>query len=125
MTENTTRPGLWPIPGEGVLARQGDLILLTSTADDELTDGLLALLEKTADTGGDGRQLADAVADLLAGHASGPPAWIRPARRWWHSARLGRAWPSPSAAPPTRRSAPPRVRSGWCPGHPGYSCGAC
>ena len=72
MTENTTRPGLWPIPGEGVLARQGDLILLTSTADDELTDGLLALLEKTADTGGDGRQLADAVADLLAGHASGP-----------------------------------------------------
>ena len=72
MTENTTRPGLWPIPGEGVLARQGDLILLTSTADDELTDGLLALLEKTADTGGDGRQLADAVADLLAGHPSGP-----------------------------------------------------
>jgi hypothetical protein len=72
MTEKTTRPGLWPIPGEGVLARQGDLILLTSTADDELTDGLLALLEKTADTGGDGRQLADAVADLLAGHASGP-----------------------------------------------------
>lgn len=72
MTENTTRPGLWPIPGEGVLARQGDLILLTSTADDELTDGLLALLEKTADTGGDGRQLADAVADLLAGHPSRP-----------------------------------------------------
>jgi hypothetical protein len=72
MTENTTRPGLWPIPGEGVLARQGDLILLTSTADDELTDGLLALLEKTADSGGDGRQLADAVADLLAGHPSGP-----------------------------------------------------
>ena len=72
MTENTPRPGLWPIPGEGVLARQGDLILLTSTADDELTDGLLALLEKTADTGGDGRQLADAVADLLAGHPSGP-----------------------------------------------------
>ena len=72
MTDNTTRPGLWPIPGEGVLARQGDLILLTSTADDELTDGLLDLLEKTANTGGDGSQLADAVADLLAGHPSGP-----------------------------------------------------
>jgi FHA domain len=78
MTESMPRPGLWPIPGEGVLARQGDLILLASIADGEFADSLLALLEKTAGAGGDGRQLADAVADLLADHASWPASWEQP-----------------------------------------------
>jgi hypothetical protein len=78
MTENMPRPGLWPIPGEGVLARQGDLILLASIADGEFADSLLALLEKTAGAGGDGRQLANAVADLLADQASWPASRDQP-----------------------------------------------
>jgi hypothetical protein len=78
VSENVYRPGLWPIPGEGVLARQGDLVLLASIADGEFTDSLLAVLEKAADTGGDGRQLVDAVEDALAGKITWPAGQDQP-----------------------------------------------
>ncbi len=65
-------PGLWPVPGDGVLARHGGLILLSSLEDSQLVDVLLDLLEDHAAAGGDGRQFADAIADALeAAHSEG------------------------------------------------------
>jgi hypothetical protein len=58
-------PGLWPVPGEGVLARHGNLILLSSLEQGQIVDMLLDLLEQTAATGGDGRQFADQIAAAL------------------------------------------------------------
>ncbi len=58
-------PGLWPVPGEGVLARAGTLILLSSLDSGQFVDTLLDLLEQLAADGGDGRQLADQVAALV------------------------------------------------------------
>ncbi len=57
--------GLFPVPGDGVLARRGNLILLCSLSVSHLADRLLDLLEQTADAGGDGRQFADAVAAVV------------------------------------------------------------
>lgn len=54
MTEQAILPGLWPIPGDGVLARQGDLVLLIHPAGGAFTDRLLSLLTEVARTGGDG-----------------------------------------------------------------------
>jgi len=69
-------PGLWPVPGEGVLARHGGLILLSSLEQGQLVDMLLDLLEQAAATGGDGRQFADQVAAVLesADAGDGTPA---------------------------------------------------
>ena len=65
-------PGLWPVPGDGVLARHGGLILLSSLEDSQFVDVLLDLLEEHAAAGGDGRQFADAIADALeAAHTEG------------------------------------------------------
>jgi hypothetical protein len=58
-------PGLFPVPGDGVLARRGDLILLCSLEDSQTADGLLDLLEQFAAARSDGRQFTDAVADAL------------------------------------------------------------
>lgn len=44
MTEYGVLPGLWPIHGDGVLARQGDLVLLIHPAGGAFTDRLLDLL---------------------------------------------------------------------------------
>ena len=64
--------GLFPVPGDGVLARHGDLILLCSLEDSQAADNLLDLLEQIAAAGGDGRQFADAIADVLEAVDSGP-----------------------------------------------------
>jgi FHA domain len=61
------RQGLWSLPGDGVLARQGDLILLSAVDERGLLDNLLDLLAKTSDVGGDGRRFVDAVEDLIEG----------------------------------------------------------
>jgi len=58
-------PGLWPVPGDGVLARYGSLILLSSLDDGQFVDVLLDTLEQLAAAGGDGRRFADAVADVI------------------------------------------------------------
>jgi FHA domain len=61
------RQGLWSLPGDGVLARQGDLVLLSAIDGRGLLDNLLGLLAKTSETGGDGRRFVDAVEDLVEG----------------------------------------------------------
>jgi FHA domain len=65
-------PGLFPVPGDGVLARRADLILLCSLEDSQVADGLLDLLEQSAAAGGDGREFTDAIADALEAAAAGP-----------------------------------------------------
>jgi hypothetical protein len=59
------RQGLWSVPGDGVLARQRDLILLSAIDERGLLDSLLDLLAKTSQAGGDGRRYVDAVEDLI------------------------------------------------------------
>ena len=61
------RQGLWSLPGDGVLARQGDLILLSGIDEHGLLDSLLDLLAKTSEAGGDGRGFVDAVEGLIEG----------------------------------------------------------
>ena len=58
-------PGLFPVPGDGGLARHGDLILLCAMDDGQAADDLLDLLEQVAAAGGDGRVFTDAIAELL------------------------------------------------------------
>ncbi len=65
MSQPTHPPGLWPVPGDGVLARHGSLILLSSLDSGQFVDVLLDLLERMASAGGDGRQFADQVAAVL------------------------------------------------------------
>ncbi len=69
MSGQSHLPGLWPVPGEGVLARHGDLILLSSLESGQFVDTLLDLLDQIASSGGDGRRFADAVADAVEIHA--------------------------------------------------------
>jgi hypothetical protein len=64
--------GLFPVPGDGVLARHGDLILLCSLEDSQAADDLLDLLEQVAAAGGSGRRFADAIADVLEEVDRGP-----------------------------------------------------
>jgi hypothetical protein len=59
------RPGLWSVEGPGVLAREGDLVLLSSLSDTDLLDRLLDLLTDSAGAGGDGLRFAQAVEDTL------------------------------------------------------------
>lgn len=66
MTGEVHSSGLWPVPGDGVLAREGDLVLLASIADADFADSLVALLAVVADAGDDGRQLASVVEDAVA-----------------------------------------------------------
>ena len=61
MSEQGVLPGLWPIQGDGVLARQGDLVLLVHPAGGAFTDRLLDLLAKTARVGESGRSFADLI----------------------------------------------------------------
>jgi hypothetical protein len=65
VSEPTHPPGLWPVPGDGVLARHGSLILLSSLESGQFVDVLLDLLDQVASAGGDGRQFADQVAAVL------------------------------------------------------------
>lgn len=63
--------GLWPAPGDGVLARRGNLVILTSAESGDLVDLLLDALDQLAAAGGDGRQFADAVAELVEADSAG------------------------------------------------------
>jgi hypothetical protein len=54
-------PGLWPIHGDGVLARQGDLVLLIHPAGGAFTDRLLDLLASTARAGESGLRFTDLI----------------------------------------------------------------
>jgi hypothetical protein len=65
VNESVSRQGLWSVPGDGVLARQGDLILLSAVDERGLVEKLLDSLAKTSEGGGDGRRFADAVEDLV------------------------------------------------------------
>jgi hypothetical protein len=65
VSDPTHPPGLWPVPGDGVLARHGSLILLSSLDSGQFVDALLDLLDRVASAGGDGRQFADQVAAVL------------------------------------------------------------
>ena len=67
MNVSIGRQGLWSLPGDGVLARHGDLILLSAIDERGLLDHLLDLLAKTSETGGDGRRFVNAVEDLVEG----------------------------------------------------------
>jgi FHA domain len=61
VTERGVLPGLWPIHGDGVLARQGDLVLLIHPAGGAFTDRLLDLLADAAKTGQSGLRFTDLV----------------------------------------------------------------
>ena len=76
MTEHGVLPGLWPIHGDGVLARQGDLVLLIHPAGGAFTDRLLDLLTDAARAGATGLRFTDLVsaefdADATAADAVG------------------------------------------------------
>jgi hypothetical protein len=78
MSGHGVLPGLWPIHGDGVLARQGDLVLLIHPAGGAFTDRLLDLLAGAARAGESGLRFTELVsaefdadasaADLKAGH---------------------------------------------------------
>lgn len=61
---------LQTVAGDGVLAREGELVLLCAPAGDDgdaLVDDLLEAVRMVADEGGDGAALADAVTGLATG----------------------------------------------------------
>jgi hypothetical protein len=69
-------PGLWPIHGDGVLARQGNLVLLIHPAGGAFTDRLLDLLTDAARAGQTGLRFASLISwefDSDAAAASGQP----------------------------------------------------
>jgi hypothetical protein len=61
VTEHGVLPGLWPIHGDGVLARQGDLVLLIHPAGGPFTDLLLDLLTDAARAGQSGLRFTERV----------------------------------------------------------------
>jgi hypothetical protein len=61
VTEHGVLPGLWPIHGDGVLARQGDLVLLIHPAGGAFTDRLLDLLADAARASATGLRFTDQV----------------------------------------------------------------
>ncbi len=70
MSEQGVLPGLWPIHGDGVLARQGDLVLLVHPAGGAFTDRLLDLLANAARAGESGRRFADLITAECESHAA-------------------------------------------------------
>ncbi|HEX5188778.1 MAG TPA: FHA domain-containing protein [Streptosporangiaceae bacterium] len=96
--------GLFPVPGDGVLARHGDLILLCSLEDSQAADDLLDLLEQIAAVGGDGRRFAGAVADVLEAAERGPSVLaFGPARPGLAITVSGGAWADIATADGTAR----------------------
>ncbi|MBO0809837.1 MAG: hypothetical protein J2P32_16195, partial [Actinobacteria bacterium] len=81
MTDPGRQHGLWPVPGDGVLARHGNLVLLSGIDEHGLIDSLLDLLARTSEAGGDGRALVAAVVAAITGDRS------------WGSAQ---GWPAPA-----------------------------
>lgn len=70
MGNDPSQDTLWSIPGSGVLARQGSLVLLTSIDDHSFAESLLDLLARVSKDGGDGRALADAIGAQTEEHHS-------------------------------------------------------
>jgi hypothetical protein len=75
VTEHGVLPGLWPIHGDGVLARQGDLVLLIHPAGGVFTDRLLDLLADASRARETGLRFTDLIsaefdADAAAAHAA-------------------------------------------------------
>ena len=71
MTGHGVLPGLWPIQGDGVLARQGDLVLLIHPAGGPFTDRLLGLLADSARAGQDGLRFTELVSAEFDADAAG------------------------------------------------------
>ncbi len=65
MSDHGVLPSLWPIQGDGVLARQRDLVLLMHPAGGPLADRLLGLLADAARAGEGGRRFADLVSAVF------------------------------------------------------------
>ena len=74
MSEHGVLPGLWPIHGDGVLARQGDLVLLIHPAGGAFTDRLLDLLTAAARAGESGLRFTDLVSAEFDADASAATA---------------------------------------------------
>jgi hypothetical protein len=72
VTEQGILPGLWPIQGDGVLARQGDLVLLIHPAGGPLTDRLLSLLADAARAGQSGLRFTELVSAEFDADAAAP-----------------------------------------------------
>jgi FHA domain len=77
VSEGGVRPGLWPIRGDGVLARLGDLVLLIHPAGGAFADRLLDLLTGAARDGQDGVGFTNLVsaeldADAIAANPADP-----------------------------------------------------
>ena len=72
MNTGRHKPGLWALPGDGVLARRGDLIMLSSLEDSRLADTFLDLQAQIDRSGGNGHRLADMIAERLVNHQ----AWV-------------------------------------------------
>ncbi|RVX42075.1 FHA domain-containing protein [Nonomuraea polychroma] len=62
-----------PLPGNGLVAYVGGLLLVCDP-DEATADGLLEALRETAASGGDGRALARRAAQVLAANMAGDPA---------------------------------------------------
>jgi FHA domain len=102
VTDHGVLPGLWPIQGDGVLARQRDLVLLIHPAGGAFTDRLLDLLTEAAGAGESGIGFvdrisaefdADAAAAEAAGDEHGPAAVaFGPAGRGTAAIVYGTAW---------------------------------
>ncbi|HLM88103.1 MAG TPA: FHA domain-containing protein [Streptosporangiaceae bacterium] len=113
MTEHGVLPGLWPIHGDGVLARQGDLVLLIHPAGGAFTDRLLDLLTDSAHAGQGGLRFtelvsadfdADAAAADTAADQSGPAVVaFGPAGDGTAVAVYGTAWAEVTTAHGTQR----------------------
>src|SRR6516162_863976 len=74
VSEHGVLPGLWPIHGDGVLARQGDLVLLIHPAGGAFTDRLLDLLAAAARAGESGLRFTDMVSAEFDADASAATA---------------------------------------------------
>jgi CHAT domain/FHA domain len=70
VSDHGVLPVLWPIHGDGVLARRGDLVLLIHPAGGAFTDHLLDLLAATAQAGESGPRFADLVSAEFDAHAA-------------------------------------------------------
>ncbi len=92
-------PGLWPIHGDGVLARQGGLVLLIHPAGGAFTDRLLDLLTDAARAGEPGLRFASLISaefdsDAAAASGQSVPAAVAfgPAGDGLAIAIYGTAW---------------------------------
>jgi FHA domain len=70
VSADPAEPGLWPIHGDGVLAQQGDLVLLIYPAGGVFTDRLLDLLADAAGTGHDGLRYVELITSAFESDAA-------------------------------------------------------